>query len=356
MKYILYKTTNLINGYIYIGVHKTDDDITWDNYYGCGVYGNKPYTYQKSKTAFQKAVTEFGIKNFRRETLAIFDTAEEAYTAEGLIVNENFLARNDVYNMILGGKINNTSGKPVYKYSLDGEYLGEYKSCNEAALSVNGNSATLSHSIMLKFKYHNFYFSYIKHDRYNIEEANPKILKNVYRYTLDGNYDCEFKSLNDAGYNTFKSSHSYINKAATLGYLVKGTYYFSFFKENSYSEARKKQILSRMVFQYNNKGEFIKEYSSQKEAELQNKGSNISKSIKDRSLDKNNYYWSIEKVPLYNVPKKRSSKKVAKLDENNNILQTWESSNKCAKEVGVAVKNVLQGKYSYHKGYKYIYL
>ena len=111
-----------------------------------------------------------------------------------------------------------------------------------------------------------------------------------------------------------------------------------------------------MVFQYNSKGEFIKEYSSQKEAELQNKGSNISKSIKDRSLDKNNYYWSIEKVPLYNVPKKRSSKKVAKLDENNNILQTWESSNKCAKEVGVAVKNVLQGKYSYHKGYKYIYL
>ena len=279
MKYILYKTTNLINGYIYIGVHKTDDDITWDNYYGCGVYGNKPYTYQKSKTAFQKAITEFGVKNFRRETLAIFDTAEEAYTAEGLIVNENFLARNDVYNMILGGKINNTSGKSVYKYSLDGKYLGEYK-----------------------------------------------------------------------------SSHSYINKAATLGYLVKGTYYFSFFKESSYSEARKKQILSRMVFQYNSKGEFIKEYSSQKEAELQNKGSNISKSIKDRSLDKNNYYWSIEKVPLYNVPKKRSSKKVAKLDENNNILQTWESSNKCAKEVGVAVKNVLQGKYSYHKGYKYIYL
>ena len=36
-KYIVYKTTNKINNYIYIGVHRTKDDID-DGYIGCGLY------------------------------------------------------------------------------------------------------------------------------------------------------------------------------------------------------------------------------------------------------------------------------------------------------------------------------
>ena len=68
MKYIVYKTTNLINNYIYIGVHKTQDPNIFDSYIGCGVYINKPYTYEKAKTKFQQAVKEFGTSNFRRET------------------------------------------------------------------------------------------------------------------------------------------------------------------------------------------------------------------------------------------------------------------------------------------------
>lgn len=116
MKYIVYKTTNLINNYIYIGVHKTQDPNIFDSYIGCGVYINKPYTYEKAKTKFQQAVKEFGTSNFRRETLAIFDTDVEAYELEEKLVNENFLARPDVYNMVLGGKINTTEGITVFQY------------------------------------------------------------------------------------------------------------------------------------------------------------------------------------------------------------------------------------------------
>ena len=32
MKYIVYKTTNLVNNYIYIGVHKTNTPYEFDGY------------------------------------------------------------------------------------------------------------------------------------------------------------------------------------------------------------------------------------------------------------------------------------------------------------------------------------
>lgn len=56
MKYIVYKTTNLVNDFIYIGVHKTDNPDIFDGYIGCGVYINKASTFLKPKTNFQIAV------------------------------------------------------------------------------------------------------------------------------------------------------------------------------------------------------------------------------------------------------------------------------------------------------------
>ena len=53
MKYIVYKTTNLINGKIYIGVHRTNPDI-FDGYIGCGV--TRKDKKKKTKKGFPKAV------------------------------------------------------------------------------------------------------------------------------------------------------------------------------------------------------------------------------------------------------------------------------------------------------------
>ena len=74
MKYIVYKTTNLVNNYIYIGVHKTVDPNTFDYYLANGIYINRPDTYEKSKTKMQQAVKEFGVKNFKREVLFTFNS------------------------------------------------------------------------------------------------------------------------------------------------------------------------------------------------------------------------------------------------------------------------------------------
>lgn len=288
MKYIVYKTTNLANNYIYIGVHGTEDPDNFDGYLGNGVYIKNPRSYEKSKTCFQQAVKQFGCKNFRREVLAIYDTPEEAYLLEELLVNENFLSRSDVYNMIKG-------------------------------------------------------------------ESTVKELIPVYRYTIDGKFDKAFNSLNEAGVDSGASA-TYIKKSAILGYSVKNTYYFSFYKFDTYDKARSVQILNRKVYQYDSNGNYLKEFDSQKEAELQNPNCNITNSIKLKTADKDGNYWALEKLPKYNVPVYHPAKKVGKYDDKGTLLQTWDSSNQCAKEVGPAVKNVLQGKYTHHKGFIYKYV
>lgn len=88
-KYYVYKTTNIENQKIYIGVHKSKD-IENDSYIGSGYI-------------LKKSITKYGKESFKREILFEFDTPEEAFAKEREIVNEEFILREDVYNMVLGG-------------------------------------------------------------------------------------------------------------------------------------------------------------------------------------------------------------------------------------------------------------
>lgn len=90
--YIVYKTTNLVNGKFYIGVHKQDFffPILFDNYLGSG-------------KLLKRAIKKYGTESFIRETLFVYYTQKEAYTKEKELVNEAFVNRKDTYNMILGG-------------------------------------------------------------------------------------------------------------------------------------------------------------------------------------------------------------------------------------------------------------
>ena len=88
MYYYLYKITNLINGKIYIGVHRTYH--LNDGYMGSG-------------KNIQNAIKKYGIENFEKEILKWFESEEEMYDEEAEIVNEDFIKRNDTYNIIEGG-------------------------------------------------------------------------------------------------------------------------------------------------------------------------------------------------------------------------------------------------------------
>lgn len=102
---IVYQTKNLVNGKTYIGVHCTNK--LNDGYIGCGVTSQKNAEYRKvrnnDKSPFVRAVAKYGYENFKVEILNFFDTEEEAYGEEAWIVDENWVKREDNYNVALGG-------------------------------------------------------------------------------------------------------------------------------------------------------------------------------------------------------------------------------------------------------------
>lgn len=84
----LYKITNLVNNKIYIGVHKTDN--LNDGYMGSG-------------KIIGFAIEKHGLENFKKDILEFFDTYELALAKEAEIVTDEFLLREDVYNLRRGG-------------------------------------------------------------------------------------------------------------------------------------------------------------------------------------------------------------------------------------------------------------
>jgi hypothetical protein len=88
MIYYLYEIKNTINNKIYVGVHQTTDIN--DKYMGSGTVINNAYK-KYGKDLFVKTILEY------------FDNREDMIRREIEIVNEEFLARSDTYNVRRGG-------------------------------------------------------------------------------------------------------------------------------------------------------------------------------------------------------------------------------------------------------------
>ena len=237
MKYIVYQTVNKVNNKIYIGVHGTELD-EFDGYIGNGVSIYRPATYLHPKTPFQFAVKKYGIKNFIRTTIGEFNNEEDAYALEAQLVDENFLRRDDVYNLALGGRLNcdnlHNPKKEIHMYDLDGNYVRSFAGLNIAARTINPKASNGSHitrAIKTGGVYQNYQWSYekvpcmkkkkVRKSPENI--ATPYIGPKVGRYDDSWNLLEVFNTLTDCRKAGYKNAQRVLNgdREHCLGFRFK---------------------------------------------------------------------------------------------------------------------------------------
>lgn len=292
MKYIVYKTTNIINNKIYIGVHRTNPDI-FDGYIGCDVtYKDKKKTKLKG---FPAAVRKYGYSNFKRETLYEYpDTIEghdAAYKKEKELVNLEFIKSKSTYNLALGGKftIYENIKKIIAQYTLDGKFIRTWDSIQEAQNALNLSS--ISQCLLGKSKYcGDFQWGYYT----NTQDILPvtKKEKAVYQFDLSGNLLKVWKSITEAS-KLFKSPNS---ARVSITNVCNGVmrqaygYYWSFKNKFNFIPYMKTQAVAR----YDDSGKFLESYTSLQDAakDLNLKSTaSITHAIQGKQKRAANYRW-----------------------------------------------------------------
>lgn len=238
MQYIgyIYLTTNLVNGKQYVGQHQSKE---YDPYY------------KGSGTALKLAFDKYGLENFKCEILCWCKTIKELnYREQCEIVFHSTFAPNG-YNINYGGrgrvlrkntkeKISKTlKGRPnlalskkVYQFTLDGEFVAEYKSRADAQRKTGVTS--LPNALIGRAKSAGGYlWSYTnqppKYEKFvpwnkgitncycketiekirlsKLGKQHPNRCKKVYQYTKNGVFIAEYQSAQE-----IKRKFGYSNK------------------------------------------------------------------------------------------------------------------------------------------------
>lgn len=264
IKYIVYKTTNLINGKIYVGVHRTNPDV-FDGYIGCGI--TQKDLKKSRKRGFPAAVRKYGYENFKRETLFTYpDTAEgklQAYKKEEEIVTIEFVKRKDTYNITRGGRWTTYEvlRKKISQYTLDGKFIRTWDSIKEAEsyLSLTNISA-----VVLGKTSQCGGFQWKKYtDESDILPVDP-ITKTVYQFDLQGNLLKVWKSATEASLQ-YENQNAARKAICGCCNKVQHQAYGYFWSYKCKFESLKNNHLSA-VASYNDDGEFLKSFTNIKEA------------------------------------------------------------------------------------------
>lgn len=292
MNYIVYKTTNLINGKVYVGVHRTNPDI-FDGYIGCGVSHKDK---KKNKKGFPKAVQKYGYENFKRETLFIYEDSEEgmkqAYAKEAEIVNIDWVKSPNNYNLTVGGRftVYNNLKKEIAQYTIDGKFIRTWESISEAERCLNLTS--ISNSLNGVSKYcGNFQWRIFNGNTSDIESVQAKE-KTIYQFDLQGNLIKVWKSISEAAkcFSNPIASKANISNALNQRTGQALGYYWSFKNKFDYNPYTPEKAVAK----YNDAGEFLESYTSIKEAAIANNiktRENINAAISGRQKRCGGFRW-----------------------------------------------------------------
>ena len=358
MKYIVYQTINKINNKIYIGVHKTENPEVFDGYLGCGAYANKPSSYNKTKYHLHNAILKYGPKNFYRVTLKVFNTPEEAFQLEAKLVNEEFIKREDTYNMTVGGFIPPVITKIIYQFDLSGTIIEQWESIKSITDYYKCNKDRISMCIKDKRSFDNCYWS--ESNKIDVEQYRLSAREAVFQYNEEGVLLNSFRNVLEA------SQKLDLDKQAIASAIYERHKYSGYYFLHSNCDINtvintiktRKQNNQVRIFRYLESGKFDKEYNSMSEAARQNNTStgNIIRAIKSgRSCS--GYKWSYDKADTIPNYKERVIKpiKIAQYTKDGKLVKIWETVSECQKEFP-ACRKVCNGTRKTTGGYIFKYV
>ena len=355
MKYIVYLTTNLSNNKIYIGVHGTENPDIFDGYIGnsINIFESNPEL-KHPKIPFHKAVKKYGYSSFRRQTIAVFPSEEEALELEAFIVNQEFIEREDTYNVTLGGGMPPLHNKQVYQYSLKGDFIKEWGSLTMAAEQYNTSGNILGISAKYKRTSIGYLWSFSKYDKLDISEYhiyNPKIP--VYLYGQDKKYIKSYTSMAEC-YKDLQVSLSTVQRAVGLGNSI-NNYYLSTTLSSEFIPPKINNVKGE-IHQYSLKGEYIKSYQNKEQLGEYNEYE-INRAIKQGRTYKG-YIW-IRGEKLNRVPSKEGvvnkRKKIGQYTLDGTLVRVFDTLRECRK-CFPNVSKVLRGQAKHCHNYTFKYI
>jgi len=168
MFHFIYKTTNILNNKIYIGKHSTEN--IEDGYIGSG-------------KLLLEDVKKYGKNNFIREILSFYEDEASAFNAEQKIVTKEFISREDVYNLSIGGEYGYACGLSGNLHYLN--KMTEKERENYIKKYKRGESYWLSKGISKEEKEiwikENLCGKNHSHKKYKSDDEYEQFLENKYR-------------------------------------------------------------------------------------------------------------------------------------------------------------------------------
>lgn len=329
MKYIVYLTTNLQEksgelNRIYIGVHSTENPEIFDGYIGCGVYVNQPSTYKYPKTPFQYAVKKYGTDSFHRETLFIYDSAEQAYAKEKEIVDIDFLKQDHVYNVCLGGEYYNNY-KKLYQFDLEGKLIKCWEYSKEAYDFYGYSRKRFEYAIHNKHEFLNSYWSRENQinvsDYYTSVKGKPTI---TYLYSKSGKLLEEFYSQREC--SEFLGMTD-VNKAIKNQSLVQNQYYISTKLVDKFIPKARNNYINKIYYVYDKTNKFYGKFKGKEVMPII--GLHSWSTIRDIFRYNKNWYkdFYISETEINQVPLKQYSNgiQIDVYDKFGNFIETLKS-------------------------------
>ena len=171
------------------------------------------------------------------------------------------------YNIETGGKITgNQYKKTIYQYDLNGNFITEYPSAMDAALSISFSNkenirSTINSCCNNKCKSaYGFQWSYIKKNKISKYKNNSIKEISLYQYDLEGNFIKYYTSYKEMELNGYKYNSNLLNDKTFLGYYWSPIYLGD--KILNIKDIVNRKTRAVKIYQYSLNGNYIKYYNS----------------------------------------------------------------------------------------------